>query len=104
MKYLPKGKYVYGDWKKIHEQGKVMRNIFPVITETYQGMHKIRPLPESDFDRKLEENYPDFWVYPAEMVDMSNETLPPTTSSAISDAQAGNYFVQLVLWIVSKFK
>lgn len=98
MKYLPQGKYVWADWKRLHEQGKVVRNIFPVITETYQGMMKIKPLPETDFDRKFQEGYDEFWINPADLVDDAIQ------QSTITDAMAGVYFVAIMKWIASLFK
>jgi hypothetical protein len=104
--YLPAGKYVYGDWKKLHEQGKVKNNYYPtLLNEKYQGMQKIKPVPEVVLDRDLNENYPDFWIDPKDLVsDADTVPTPPTTpTGTISDKIAGEAFVIVMKWIAQLF-
>ena len=106
MKILKAGGYVWADRGKVHKQGKVIRDyaIFPLKTN-YVPMAPISPVKQTDLDRQLVDDYPDFWVDLRDCVESEVPVPVPTpTPSGITDAQAGQAFVLLVKWLSTVFK
>lgn len=102
MKKLPKGSYVWADWKKLHKQGKVVDDYYPVYTPTtYQGMLQVKPVSQAQLDRPLLPEYKEFWIDPNDLVDAPAEpvTTPQPPTATISDEQAAQAIVTVLKYI-----
>lgn len=97
-KILPAGKYVWGDRRKVHKQGKLVKDVVPIFLETYQGMSKIRPLAPEVFGKtEVQPDYPDYWIDPNDLVEQ--EPTPPTPVGTVSDEELANALVVVIKYI-----
>jgi hypothetical protein len=101
MKTLTQGKYVWGEWKKLFKQGKLVSTIEIVPIKEYQGMYRINPPSIDVLPRNPNsENYPEFWVDKLDVVEYVPTPPPPVpTPNEISDYDVSLAIVTLLKWL-----